>query len=412
MLREAARQTLDAVAARGQTRRRSIAHGATAARQVVATGGEPVRPLTLFCSNDYLGLASHPVLVEAMVEGARRHGVGAGASHLVSGHHAAHEALEDTLAHWFAPWIAAPRSLGFSTGYMANLAVITGLAALAPRDEVALFSDELNHASLIDACRLSKAAIHRYAAADCAALEQALKASRAPVKLIISDAVFSMDGHVAPIERLLELARAFDAWLVLDDAHGFGVLGERGRGALEAALPAGCATDRLILVGTLGKAAGAAGAFVVAHEELTEALLQTARPYIFTTASPPALADAVLASLQLIESDEGRWRRAHLRALVRQWRSGVNGLLHDRPHLGWRLLPSETPIQPLVVHDNRRAAALSADLQASGLRVPAIRPPTVPPGTARLRVTFSAGHTHDDVQGLLVALEQSMNRLS
>lgn len=410
VLREAARQQLNAVAQRGQTRRRWTAQGPTAARQVVTELGQEPQKMRLFCSNDYLGLASHPVLVNALIEGARAHGVGSGGSHLVSGHHRAHDDLETTFARWFATWVAQPQALGFSTGYMANLAVITGLAALAPRDEVAIFSDELNHASLIDACRLSKATVHRVPHADMVEMGGALARSTARVKLIVSDGVFSMDGDIAPVAELLALAERHDAWLILDDAHGLGVLGNHGRGAVELALgpaPAQGPTDRLILVGTLGKAVGAAGAFVVAHEELIEALLQTARPYIFTTASPPALAVAVQAALGLIESPEGQRRRAHLQALIQHWRQGIRDLLARHSALDWTLLPSDTPIQPLVVRHNHEAVALSQALQARGLRVPAIRPPTVAPGSARLRITFSADHQLDDVDALLAGLEQS-----
>ena len=313
------------------------------------------------------------------------------------------------LARWFEPWIEQPRALGFSTGYMANLAVVTGLAALAPRDEVALFSDALNHASLIDACRLSKCTVHRYPHLDMAELKAQLQSSPARVKLIISDGVFSMDGDLAPVQTLLTLAREHDAWLVLDDAHGFGVVGDAGRGTVEALVSPPEATDRLILVGTLGKAAGAAGAFVVAHDELLEALLQTARPYIYTTASPPALALAVQASLRLIESAEGCRRRAHLRQLLWRWREGVSALLERHPGRGWRLLPSETPIQALVVGSNEAAVAVSRHLETLGLRVPAIRPPTVPAGTARLRITFSAAHSERDVETLLEALEEALD---
>lgn len=410
MLREAARQQLQAIAARGQTRVRRVAQGPTAARQSVGLPGQRPEPRLLFCSNDYLGLAAHPAVVQALVDGARRHGAGAGASHLVSGHHQAHEALESRFAEGYSPWIERPRALGFSTGYMANLAVVTGLAAWAPRDEVALFSDALNHASLIDACRLSKVTVHRYAHADVAALEGLLADSPARVKLIITDGVFSMDGDLAPLPELLALARAHDAWLVVDDAHGLGVLGEQGWGSVEALLdPAAGPTDRLIVVGTLGKAVGVAGAFVVAHDELIEALLQTARPYIFTTASPPALAEAVMASLDLIGADEGRQRRAHLQALIAQWREGIQALLAQHPGLDWTLWPSTTPIQPLIVRDNERAVALSNALESRGLRVPAIRPPTVPPGGARLRVTFCADHTSTDVAELLAALSSSLD---
>ena len=407
MLREAARQRLQAIAERGQIRQRRTAHSPAAVQQWTSLPGQAPQRQLHFCSNDYLGLASHPALVQALAEGARRHGVGSGASHLVTGHHQAHEALEQGLASWFEPWVEQPRALCFSTGYMANLAVVTGLAGLVPQDEVAIFSDALNHASLIDACRLSRAAVQRYAHADLDELAQALGRCPQRLRIIVTDGVFSMDGDLAPLPQLLALAKAHDAWLVVDDAHGLGVLGARGRGTVEALLGCGggaSATDRLIVVGTLGKAVGAAGAFVVAQEELLEALLQTARPYIFTTASPPALAEAVQASLSLIESEEGHRRRTHLHALVQRWRGGLQAVLQRHPATGWTLLPSHTPIQALVVGDNRRAVALSAKLEELGLRVPAIRPPTVAAGTARLRITFSADHSSDDLERLLSAL--------
>lgn len=350
-----------------------------------------------FCSNDYLGLAHHPALTEAWCEGARLHGTGSGASHLVSGHHRAHQQLEDELARWFAPHIPGARCLTFSTGYMANLALLTALGG----DDAAVFADKLNHASLVDGGLLAKAPMQRYPHADLGRLERLLQASPAPIKLIVTDSVFSMDGDLANLPALLALAERHDAWLVIDDAHGFGVLGPHGQGSLGHF---GLHSERLICMGTLGKAAGLAGAFVAAHPTVIDWLVQTARPYIYTTAAPPALAHALCASLRLIAGDEGLQRRQHLQGLIRTLRAGLSALIAAHPALGWHLMDSATAIQPLVVGDNHRALALSAALEAEGLWVPAIRPPTVPAGTARLRITLSAAHQASDVQRLLAAL--------
>jgi 8-amino-7-oxononanoate synthase len=345
------------------------------------------RDMLAFCSNDYLGLAGEPALAQALAAGAQRWGAGSGASHLVSGHYAVHDRLEARLA----AFVGCERALYFSTGYMANTGT---LPALAGRGD-AIFADRLNHASLVDGALLSRAALHRYPHADLASLERALAASRAPRKLIVTDAVFSMDGDVAPLAALLALAERFDAWLVVDDAHGFGVLGPAGRGALAEA---GLASWRLIYIGTLGKAAGVSGAFVAGHADVVEWLMQKARTYIFTTGAPPALAHALLASLDLIEAGDGR--RAHVAALIE--------LLRDELELvRWRLLPSRTPIQPIVIGDNAEAVAVARALWEAGLWVPAIRPPTVPAGTARLRVSLTAAHSADDVR----RLAQALNRL-
>jgi 8-amino-7-oxononanoate synthase len=339
-----------------------------------------------FASNDYLGLANDPALVAAARDAASRWGVGAGASHLICGHFAAHEALEVELAAFVAPGAGA-RALTFSSGYLANLAI---LAALAGRHD-AIFADRLNHACLNDGAQLSRADFVRYPHGDMAALERALERSRAPRRIIATDAVFSMDGDLAPLPRLLELADAHDAWLVVDDAHGFGVLGE-GRGSIaHFAL----ASERIVYMATLGKAAGVAGAFVAAHPAVIETLVQTAPPYMYTTAPPPLLAQAARAALAIIRDDVGR--RAQLNGLIEQFRSGVRGL-------PWPLLPSPTAIQPLIVGDSRAAIDLAEALRARGLWVPAIRPPTVPQGTARLRVSLSAAHTAEDVGALLAAL--------
>ena len=344
------------------------------------------RELISFCSNDYLGLASELALIEAACAGARQWGVGSGASHLVSGHLTPHEMLEQRLA----AFVVFPRALLFSTGYMANLGLI---AALVGRDD-AVFADKLNHASLIDAVQLSRAHSQRYPHGDLAILERQLAASTAKRKLILTDAVFSMDGDLAPLPKLLALAERFDAWLVIDDAHGFGVLGAQGRGSLaHFDLPA---AQRIIYMGTLGKAAGACGAFVAGSETVIEWLLQRARTYIFTTGSSPIIASALLASLDLIEGGDAR--RAYLRALTAQLR---DGLADTR----WCLMPSPTAIQPVIIGDNHEALRLAEALYERGLWVPAIRPPTVPNGSARLRVSLSAAHSTEHVAQLVNALK-------
>ncbi|MGH8849916.1 MAG: 8-amino-7-oxononanoate synthase [Casimicrobiaceae bacterium] len=348
------------------------------------------REILHFGSNDYLGLAGDARVVAAAQQGAARYGVGAGASHLISGHFAPHDALERELASWVAP-CADARALLFSTGYMANMGVVT---ALAGRED-AVFGDRLNHACLNDAALLSRAEFVRYAHADTGALGTRLAASRARRKLICTDAVFSMDGDLAPLPRLLELADTHDAWLLVDDAHGFGVLGEgrdAGRGTLAHF---GLASERIVYMGTLGKAAGVAGAFVAAHPTVIETLLQTARSYIYTTASPPLLASALAESIALLRTDAAR--RTHLFALLQHWRRRAAGL-------AWPLLPSPTPIQPLLVGDAGEAMRVSEALWERGIWVPAIRPPTVPVRSARLRVTLSAAHTDADVDALIAAL--------
>ena len=355
------------------------------------------RDLLAFCSNDYLGLANHPVLVEALAEGARRFGAGSGASHLVSGHSLAHAALEAELAVWMAPCIPDARALYFCTGFMANMALVPALSAQG----ATIFADKLNHASLVDGALMSKAKLHRFAHRNLAVLERQLNACDTELKLIVSDAVFSMDGDLADLPALLALAERFNAWLVVDDAHGFGVLGTQGRGSLAHF---GLRSERLIYMGTLGKAAGVGGAFVAAHPTIIDWLVQTARPYIYTTAAPPAIAHALSASLVLMAGAEGEQRRAHLHELIRQLRGGLSKLIATHAHLGWSLADSATAIQPLIVGSNAAALALSAALDAQGLWVPAIRPPTVPVGTARLRITLSASHTAQDVQRLVDGL--------
>lgn len=348
------------------------------------------REYLAFCSNDYLGLANHPALVEAAREGAARFGVGAGASHLITGHHAAHHRLERELAEF----ARLPRALLFSTGYMANLGVVS---ALLGRGD-AVFADRLNHASLNDAALLCRARFARYPHGDLDALERQLAASRARRKLVATDAVFSMDGDIADLPRLLELCERHDAWLLADDAHGFGVLGQTGRGSLEHFAPGlPRSTARLIYMATLGKAAGVFGAFVAGDPDLVEYVAQRARSYIYTTATPPLLAHALSRALVVIR-EEG-WRRERVGELVARLRA-------DAAALRWELMPSRTPIQPLLIGDTREATALSARLRERGILVPAIRPPTVPKGSARLRISLSASHAPEDVDRLLAALAE------
>ena len=362
-------------------RRRRVTHASACGTRLQLDG---VDYLT-FASNDYLGLASHPQLIAAAQSGAARWGVGAGSAHLVAGHSLAHEQLEQRLAQF----VGLPDALLFSTGYMANLAVIT---ALLGRGD-AVFADKLNHASLNDACLLARADFKRYPHNDLQRLESLLAASNAPRKLIVVDAVFSMDGDLAPLDALLALAERYDAWLYLDDAHGFGVLGAHGQGCLAHWR---LQSPRLIYMATLGKAAGVAGAFVAASADLIEWLVNRAHTYIYTTAQPPLLAESLLQSIELIDKES--WRRERLASLIAQLRQGC-------ADLPWRLLPSPTPIQPLLVGSSEAALNLAEGLRRQGIWVPAIRPPTVPDGEARLRISLSAAHTPDDVERLLAALQ-------
>ncbi|MCA0185686.1 MAG: 8-amino-7-oxononanoate synthase [Proteobacteria bacterium] len=343
-------------------------------------------PVLAFCSNDYLGLAAEPALSQTLQAGAARWGSGSGASHLVSGHYAAHEALEARLA----AFVGMQDALYFSTGYMANIGV---MPALVGRGD-AIFADKVNHASLVDGALLSRAELIRYPHCDLAALEARLAASTAPRKLIVTDGVFSMDGDIAPLPDLLALAEAHRAWLLVDDAHGFGVLGPGGRGCLAHF---GLASPRLIYMGTLGKAAGAAGAFVAGQREVIDWLINRSRSYIFTTGAPPALAETLLTAVDLIEHSDTR--RTHLGALIARLKTGLQ-------LKRWQLLPSDTPIQPLVIGDNHETLAVSRALDAEGLWVPAIRPPTVPKGAARLRITLSAAHSLAQVDRLADALNR------
>lgn len=339
-----------------------------------------------FCSNDYLGLANHPQLIAALQQGAAQYGVGAGAAHLVSGHTQAHHQLENQLA----SFVGKPAALLFSTGYMANLGVVQALVGKGDT----VFADKFNHASLNDAMLLSRATVKRYRHNDMAQLAEMLTQTNSGRKLVITDAVFSMDGDLAPLPELLALCEQHDAWLLVDDAHGFGVLGEQGRGS-----PAhfGIASKRIIYMATLGKAAGVFGAFVAAEQVVIDTLINHARSYVYTTATPPALASALLESLRLIA--QGDERRAHLHRLIAQLRSGLRSL-------PWPLMPSATAIQPLLVGDNQAALDLSAALRERGIWVAAIRPPTVPQGTARLRITLSAAHSAADVTRLIEALRE------
>ena len=339
-----------------------------------------------FCSNDYLGLANHPQLIAALQQGAAQYGVGAGAAHLVSGHSAAHHQLELRLA----AFVGKPAALLFSTGYMANLGTVQALVGKGD----AVFADKLNHASLNDAMLLSRAEVKRYRHNDIAQLAALLEQTQAGRKLIITDAVFSMDGDLASLPELLALCEQHDAWLLVDDAHGFGVLGEQGRGSLAHC---GIASERIIYMATLGKAAGVFGAFVAAEQVVIDTLVNHARSYVYTTATSPALACALSASLQLIE--QGDAMREQLRNLIVQLRSGLAGL-------PWQLMPSDTAIQPLLIGDNHAALALSEGLRERGILVAAIRPPTVPQGTARLRITLSAAHSAGDVAQLIEALHE------
>jgi 8-amino-7-oxononanoate synthase len=343
-----------------------------------------------FAANDYLGLAGNAEIARALADGALQWGAGAGASHLVSGHLAPHEALEKEIA----TFTGFPRALTFSTGYLANLAVTPTLAGRGS----AVFADKLNHASLIDAMQLAKANgadVQRYPHNDVAALEKLLAASSAATKLIVTDAVFSMDGDLAPLPLILALAERYDAWLVIDDAHGFGVLGPHGRGSLaHFNLPA---SPRILLMGTLGKAAGVGGAFVAGSATAIEYLLQKGRSYIFTTAQPPAVAWALTKSLHIVENGDAL--RANLMARIGQLRDGLAGL-------PLKLLPSLTAIQPLIVGENDAAVSLAKALWERSLWVPAIRPPTVPKGTARLRISVSAAHSEADIAQLVAAVKE------
>lgn len=386
-------------------RQRRIAESPCAPHQQVSRNGQPARELLAFCSNDYLGLANHPALTQALMEGTQRFGAGSGASHLINGHSRAHAALEENLAAWLAPNIPNAQSLYFCTGYMANLALLTALGDAS----ATIFADKLNHASLIDGALLAKAPMQRYPHRNLAVLARQLERCTTPIKLIVTDAVFSMDGDLADLPELLALAERFDAWLIVDDAHGFGVLGDQGRGSLSHF---NLRSERLIYMGTLGKAAGLGGAFVAAHPSIIDWLVQTARTYIYTTAAPPAIAQALRESLRLIGGEEGQQRRTRLQQLILQLRTQLAALIEGYPKLGWCLTDSATAIQPLIIGDNAAALALAAALEEQGLWVPAIRPPTVPAGTARLRITLSAAHSAADIRQLVDGLARAAQDLT
>ena len=356
------------------------------------------RELKAFCSNDYLGLANHPKLVSAVAEGANLYGVGSGASHLISGHSIAHDLLEKKLATFESKYIPNARALFFSTGYLANMSAITSLTRLAGQGEASIYSAKLNHASLIDGVRLAstqtKAMVTLFDHQNLSSLEDRLKQDTRPLKLIVLDGVFSMDGDIAPVEKLLHIAEQYDALLMVDDAHGFGVLGKQGHGILEQSQ---VHSERIIYIGTLGKAAGVSGAFICAAAPFIEWLIQKGRPYIYSTATPPAIAHTLLRSLELIEGDEGARRRKQLSQLIEIWRN-------EMTFSNWEKTASSTPIQPIILGSNANALAAAKLLDDAGYWIPAIRPPTVPVGSSRLRITFSANHSVNDLRELMKTL--------
>jgi len=364
-------------------------------RRVVMAGPQGIEPVIdgrrclSFCSNDYLGLANHPEVVTAFQRAATEYGVGSGASHLVTGHSRAHLALEEELAHF----TGRERALLFSTGYMANLGIA---AALTGRGDN-VYEDRLNHASLVDAALLSRARLRRYPHRDVQALEGLLGSGPQGRQLVLTDGVFSMDGDTAPVSALASVASAHGAWLMVDDAHGLGVLGDTGGGTLEA--QGIDPTQVPILMGTLGKAFGTFGAFVAGSAVLIETLIQQARSYVYTTALPPAIAQATRVSLTLVQSQS--WRRERLSALVRRLRDAAR-------QLGLPLLDSETPIQPLMLGDVGRTLNVAEALRQSGIFVTPIRPPTVPEGSARLRIALSAAHQPQHVDRLMTALADAL----
>lgn len=378
----ALQQELDKRKAQGLLRQRRLLDSPQA-EHIVANDQQYLS----FCSNDYLGLANHPSLIAAMQTAAGDSGVGSGASNLITGHHRYHDSLEKQLAQF----VNMPAALLFSTGYMANIGV---LGALAGRED-AIFADKLNHACLNDGSYYSLAEFHRFPHNDVDALDQLLKASKAKHKLIAVDAVFSMDGDIAPLQDYLSLCEQYDAYLYVDDAHGFGVLGTHGQGSLNHL---GLKSPRLIMMATLGKAAGVAGAFVAGEQVVIDYLIQTAKSYVYSTPAPPALSATLSASVKLIE--HGDHLREHLYSLI-------DCLKTHLKVSRWHLMPSITAVQPLVVGGNHEALALSEFLQAQGILVPAIRPPTVPVNTARLRISLSAAHSLQDVVRLAETLNEA-----
>lgn len=346
-----------------------------------------------FCSNDYLGLSGHKDIVQALQSGAERFGVGSGASHLVCGYSAAHAELEERLA----AFVNRQRVLLFSTGYMANAALAN--VFLNRKDE--LFADKLVHASMIDAASMSNARLTRYRHCDVDSLANALTSSSAINKLVVTDSVFSMDGDIAPLPEIAALCKSNDAWLGVDDAHGFGVLGKHGAGVTEHY--AMSEKQIPLLMATLGKAVGCFGAFIAGNKDVIELLLQTGRSYIYTTAPPPALAVAAIKALEIMQSET--WRREHLNLLINRFKCGAKDL-------GLSLQSSDTPIQPLLVGSSEQALTLSRYLFEQGILVTAIRPPTVPKNTARLRITLTASHSETHVDRLLDALAKSRTRIN
>ncbi len=358
------------------------------------------RQLKAFCSNDYLGLANHPDLIKALGQGGEKYGVGSGASHLISGHSAAHELLEKKLASFQERQIPNARALFFSTGYLANLTAITGLARLAQRGNLSIYSAKLNHASLIDGVRLASAqtdaVVHLFDHTQLTSLTDNLQKDTKSLKLIVTDGLFSMDGDLAPVKDLLHIAEQYDALLIVDDAHGFGVLGNLGHGILEQE---NICSNRIVYIGTLGKAAGVSGAFICAQDSFIEWLIQKGRPYIYSTATPPAIAHTLLKSLEIIESNEGAKRRAQLSELIKIWQD-------EMTFSNWEKVPSCTAIQPVILGSNANALLAAKLLDEAGYWIPAIRPPTVPLGSARLRITFSANHSVDDLRTLITTLKK------
>lgn len=380
---EAALADLEAA---GLKRRRRVVRGQQG--PVLDVDGEA---MLAFASNDYLGLASHPEIIEATIAAARRCGVGGGASHLISGHHEEHELAEEALARF----VDLPRALLFSSGYMANTGVVPALVGRGG----AVFSDTLNHACLIDGARLSRAAVHIYPHGDLDTLESMLSRNRTPDKIVITDGVFSMDGDIAPIPEMIALCERHDAMLLIDDAHGFGVIGPGGRGTLAHF---GARSERVLYMGTLGKAVGVAGAFIAGNADAIEWLIQRTRTYIFTTSMPPMLAAAIRASLDVVARDD--WRRSRLLAHGRRLRAGLQCL-------PWALPATRTAVQPVLIGGNEAALAVMRELWERGIWAPAIRPPTVPQGTARLRITFSASHEEAHIDRLIGALLEAAEAL-
>ena len=377
-------QWLEARAEHRQARHLERRRRVLAGRDPVETGLDGSRLLN-FSSNDYLGLASHPEIVAALKDAAEANGVGSGASALVTGYRDEHRLLERELA----DYLQREKVLLCSSGYLANLAVATSLAGRG--DEI--IQDRLCHASLIDAAKLSGARLSRYTHADPAALQRRLVAAGGGRTLVVSDGVFSMDGDTAPLKQMAGLCRERGAWLVVDDAHGIGVCGPQGRGSVAAAgLDEG---DVPVLTGTLGKAFGCFGAFVAGSERLIDHLVNEARSYIYTTAMPPSLAAAARAALRRVSADQ--WRRDHLRGLIVHFKQGAL-------RRGLALMPSDSPIQPLLIGDSRAALDMAASLQQQGFLVVAMRPPTVPQGTSRLRITLSSAHQTHQLDALLDAI--------